>query len=62
MSAATYVAALTFGAHLSDKAPRMDGAAGVPTHSALIRTMYFDETGSVMYVNNDGGTGWTALN
>ncbi len=62
MSIGGYVAALRFGTHLSDEAPRMDGATGVPVHSAPIRTMYFDETTGVMYVNNDGATGWTAMN
>ena len=57
-----YVPTLVFGNHLSDQEPRVDGAAGVPAHTGLIRTLYWDTTNNKLYVNNDGSTGWTAVN
>lgn len=48
-----------FGQHESNKPVKMDEGNGVPTHYADRGTLYWDYTNKKLYVNNDGGTGWT---
>lgn len=61
-AAAPYSPIVTVGNADSELAPHMDLASGAPSHAAEEGTMYWDSTANVMYVNNNGSTGWTALN
>jgi hypothetical protein len=39
----------------------MQVGAGTPSHSAKEGTPYWDKTNNILYVNNNGSTGWTAV-
>ena len=41
---------------------RSPTGSGAPTHAAKEGTHYWDTTNNKEYVNNNGSTGWTALN
>lgn len=62
LSAAPYVPTNTFGSHGTDVPLTVDINNGAPSHTAPQGRMYWDTGSNKMYVNNNGTTGWTALN
>jgi hypothetical protein len=53
--------AVTGTAATSVHVAKVQVAAGTPSHTAAEGTPYWDSTANILYINNNGSTGWTLI-